>query len=194
MGTNYLRPDQIESYQSERRTHQAIVERPDPKGELNKGESVKAIHRIDKCLEQAPPDLNPKQRDRANALVKKLEEEIRDGMLSHEEMRRCPPGAQDQHRRWQRQNKQRIIDWKNAQLALHKGIAADEAGDLCNIDRLRPRVSKLNMDGAIIPSTRTYSMPSEEYKSNWEAIFAREDPEKESMRQELDRLRASGRK
>lgn len=190
MATNYLRPNQIEEYEREKQIHRNVIERPDPRGELNKGESQLALRRIDEALQQAPPDLTPAQRDKAQKIITKLEEEIKDGMLSHEEMRRCPPGATDAHRRWTRLNKQRIIDWKNAQLALNKGIAPDEAEHLCNVDRLRPRTSQLGMDGAVIPQTRMFSFPSEAFKSAWDEIFNKEDPEKARMRVELEALRA----
>lgn len=191
MSTNYLRPQQIEDYEREKAIHQNLIQRPDPKGELNKGESVQAIQRIEKTLEQAPPVLNADQRDKANKLVKELEKEIQDGMLSHEEMRRCPPGAVDANRRWKRFNQQKIIDWKNAQLALNAGIDAIEASDLCHIDRLRPRTSNLNMDGAVIPQTRMFSFPSTLFKSRWDEIFATPNPEMEKVLRENERLRAA---
>jgi len=185
---NYLRPAQVEECERERSVHQAIIARPDPEGKLNKGQSREAIRRIDKMLEQAPPELNGEQRTKASKLVKKLEEEMKEGMLSAEEMRRNPPGAVAQNRSWEKRNKRRIRDWKNAQLALNRGIPSDEAGDLCNIDRLRPQASHLSMEGAQIPARRTFSFPSQQYKSNWDEIFAQPDPEKEAMREKLAAL------
>jgi len=185
---NYLRPAQVEECERERSIHQAIIARPDPEGKLNKGQSREAIRRIDKMLEQAPPDLTPEQRTKAARLIKKLEEEIKEGMLSAEEMRRNPPGAVAQNRAWEKRNKRRIQDLRNSLLALYKGIPSDEADHLCNLDRYRPATSQLNMDGAQIPARRTFSFPSQQYKSNYDEIFAKPDPEKEAMREKLAAL------
>jgi hypothetical protein len=141
-----------------------------------------AINRLsDMETEHAVPQLSPEQRDKASKRVKELEGQIQEGMLSHEEMRRNPPGAVDQNVWWERRNKQRIRTWRNLNLALHAGIPADQAQSLTSLERLRPRTSRLNMDGAQIPSTRTMSFPSEQFKENWPAIFApKEEPELEA--------------
>lgn len=142
--------------------------------------------------EHAVPDFTPKERDVAAKRVKELEEQIKVGMLSHEEMRRNPPGAVDQNVWWEKRNKRRINLWRGLQSALHKGIPADQAQSLLNIERLRPRTNAYNMDNAQIPQARSFSFPSEAYKENYDNIFRPEveepaspmdvaEPEEESL-------------
>ncbi len=77
------------------------------------------------------------------------------GMLSQEEMRTNPPGAVDKHLNWEKANKQNIAKWKNLMLRMNVGT---EDQDLCNIERLRPTKSTMNMDGAQVSRTQ-YFMP-----------------------------------
>lgn len=126
----------------------------------------------------AVPDLNPQQRDMASKRVSELESQIKEGMLSSEEMRRAPPGAVDQNVAWERRNKNKIIQWRNLNAALHKGLPADQSQELGSIERLRPRVSHLSMEGAQIPAVRTFSFPSPAYSANWDEIFGpKSEPE-----------------
>ena len=113
--------------------------------------------------------------------MKELEAQIREGMLSHEEMRRNPPGAVDQNVWWERRNKARITTWRNLNAALHPGIPADQAQTLFSPERLRPRTSHLNMDNAQIPAVRAFSFPSEQYKENYDAIFKPKPAEEPSV-------------
>lgn len=113
--------------------------------------------------EHGVPDLSPAERDAAKKEVKELVEKIRVGMLSAEEMRRNPPGAVDQNVWWERKNKWNINRLRALQTALHKGIPADQARSLLDLDQYRPRTSRLNMDNAQIPPARSFSFPSEEY-------------------------------
>jgi hypothetical protein len=53
-------------------------------------------------------------------------------MLSHEEMRKCPPGAVDRHRRWEKKNK-KILEWQNIQRRLNA-----ERGPRVGVDRELP--------------------------------------------------------
>lgn len=188
---NFLRPHEVEAAQTERQRHVDICNRPDPDGRLQKANSQKAIQNLNKRLEQAPPDLSPDQRDKVAKRVAECEAKLQEGMLSHEEMRRNPPGATSQNIRWNKINKHNIQDWKNGLLALNKGIPAAEAEDMLNIDRLRPDSSRLNMDGAQIPKTRAFFQMSEAYKSTqpgastWEDVFGSGDPEKDAMAAKL---------
>lgn len=127
--------------------------------------------------EHAVPEFNASERDAAAKRVKELEAEIKVGMLSHEEMRRNPPGAVDQNVWWEKRNKRRVQIWRGLQTALHKGIPADQAQSLLNIERLRPRTNAYNMDNAQIPQARSFSFPSEAYQENFERIFKPEAPE-----------------
>lgn len=132
-----------------------------------------AYRRLEKMQEQCGvPDLTPDQRTKAAVQIKQLEEEIKVGMLSHEEMRRNPPGAVDQNVWWEKRNKGRILRRRNLIRALHKGMAADESQEATTIETLRPRSSHLNMVGAQIPEIRTFSFPSDAYKESYDRIFS----------------------
>lgn len=188
----FLRPHELAVLERDRASQEAILASPDTR--LNKGEAAQALRRIHERMEQAPPDLTPEQRDKTAKMVAQLETELKDGLLSHEEMRRCPPGAVDQNMAYMRRNKAKILSWKNGLVALNKGIDPGEAGDLFNIDRLRPRESKLNMDGAIIPDVRSFYPMKEVFSgahpngSTWDEIFGSGDPEKDAMAAKLRQM------
>lgn len=133
-----------------------------------------AYKRLEKMQEiHGIPDLTPDQRTKAAVQVKELEEQIKVGMLSYEEMRRNPPGAVDQNVWWEKKNKSRIMKRRNLLLALHKGMPGDEAQELTTIERLRPRTNQLNMDGAQIPAVRSFSFPSDAFRDNYDTIFGK---------------------
>ncbi len=190
--TYFLRPHELAVLERDRASQQAILDSPDSR--LDKAAAGAALRRINDRMEQAPPDLSPEQKDKTAKMVADLEVELRDGLLSHEEMRRCPPGAVDQNMRYLREKKAKILAWKNGLVALHKGIDPGEAGDLFNIDRLRPRESKLNMDGAIIPDVRSFYPMKEVFSgahpngSTWDEIFGSGDPEKDAMAARLRQM------
>lgn len=179
----FLRPHEVEACEREQRRYDDILAQPDPEKKLKKGMALEAKKRISKRLEQAPPDLGAEQRDKAAKEIETLEKEISEGMLSQEEMRRAPPGAVARQISWEKQNLAKIMKWKNALLALNKGIPADEAEDMCNVDRLRPRTSRLNMDGAQVPQVRSFHHMQGAYatghpaSSTYDEIFGQRDPE-----------------
>jgi hypothetical protein len=146
-----------------------------------------AYRRLEKMeVEHGVPDLTPEQRDQAHKQIKLLEEQIQVGMLSSEEMRRNPPGAVDQNVWWEKANKARVNQWKNLQSALHKGMAWDQMVDLLSIERIRPRHSRLPMQGAQIPELRAFSFPSDAYKANYDGIFEPKKAEPESALDEFE--------
>lgn len=187
--TYFLRPHEVVAAERDRASQMAIIESSDTR--LNKSEAASAIRRIDERLQQAPPDLTPDQRDKTAKMVENLESELKDGLLSHEEMRRCPPGAVDQNKRWLNRNKAKALAWKNGLAALNKGIDPSEASDLFSLERLRPRTSKLNMDGAIIPDVKSFYPMAEVFSgahpngATWDEIFGSGDPEKDAMAKQL---------
>lgn len=172
-----FRPWEADEIKNNKRTLQKALESPHVE---DKSAVRAAIGRMsDMEREHGVPELTADQRDKASKKVKELEGQIREGMLSHEEMRRNPPGAVDQNVWWERRNKARINTWRNLNAALHRGIPADQAQSLFSVERLRPQTSRLNMDNAQIPAARAFSFPSEQYKENYDAIFkprAAEEP------------------
>ncbi len=185
---NFLRPHEVQECEEDRKIYQRMLRQRDYDRRVQHQGVLNSLKAVEKRLQQAPPDLNPEQRDRAKKRITELETQIQDGMLSHEEMRRNPSGAVAQNQRWERANKRRVHEWKNLQLALHKGMSQTEAGAMLNVARLRPRASHLPMAGAQIEQTVTMSFPSEAYKEGWERIFGSGDSEKDEMRQRLSEL------
>lgn len=169
---NYLRPNEVEECNANLRACDRQAKMIDL-GYENRAthENVRQTREaVGRRLEQAPPDLSPDQRDKLAKRVKELEEKISVGMLSHEEMRRNPPGAVDQNKRWQDANKRNIHVWKNAQVALMKGASHSEVAAAVNVARLRPQMSRLNMDNSQIPAVRAFSFPTEKFKEGWDNI------------------------
>ena len=164
----YLRHRDVQRLTEERDHLRSMLMDPmkgvriDDRPEMEKKE--KALSRqID---EKVAPDLNPEQRDKIAKLEKELREKISVGMLSFEEMRKCPPGAIGQHMRWERENKNDILVWKNCILALNKG---NDDPDIANVERLRPRTNTLNMDNALVPGTH-YDIPSPQFTENYDKV------------------------
>lgn len=174
-----FRPWESDEVKRNKRSLQKALESPHVE---DKSAVRAAIGRMnDMEYEHGVPELTPEQRDKAAKKVKELEGQIREGMLSSEEMRRNPPGAVDQNVWWERRNKDRIRQWRNLNAALHPGIPADQAQSLFSPERLRPRHSHLNMDNAQIPAVRAFSFPSDEYiREGYDRIFgAKKEPEPE---------------
>ncbi|MGH9876794.1 MAG: hypothetical protein ACRD5H_04095 [Nitrososphaerales archaeon] len=91
----------------------------------------------------SPPELTGEAKDALNVRRHVLEENIRVGMPTHEQMRRNPVGAVDQHRKWERRVKNNILEWKNIRRALEP---TSDDRDLANVEMLRP--SGLPTNGA----------------------------------------------
>ena len=62
---------------------------------------------------QAPPEIDGEKRTNNARRIKVLNKEIAVGMLSEEEMRRCPSGAVDRNTKWMRDNSGRIQERRN---------------------------------------------------------------------------------
>lgn len=175
-----FRPHEAAQLRADREACESALQSPHVQ---NKEAVRKALGNLSKMeAEHGVPDLSPLERDKAKKQIGELETQIKEGMLSHEEMRRNPPGAVDQNVWWERRNKRRINRWKNLQLVLHRDIAPDQAQDLINIERLRPRTNHLNMDNAQIPVSTAFSFPSSAFMANYDAIFkkssaAEDEPE-----------------
>ena len=185
---NFLRPHEVESAQEDLRQLDQISKRRELDQRLEPQSVRRSKQSVQKRLQQEPPELNKQQEDKAAKRIGQLEEELKVGMLSQEEMRRNPPGAAHQHLTWETQNKAKILEWKNLQLALYRGMTQTEAEARLNIARLRPRTSQLNMEGAQIPRTKTYSQPIS--SEAWERIFGSGDKEKDALKAQLEDLQA----
>jgi len=97
----------------------------------------KRKHALNKqILEGSPPnDLKGETKDALANRQHELEASIKVGMPTHEDMRRNPAGAVDRHRKWEKANKERILERQNI---LHLLNPDDDSKDLTNLDLLRP--------------------------------------------------------
>lgn len=170
-----FRPWEANEVKNNKRTLERALASPHIEDKSAVRDAIGRLNNMER--EHGVPDFTPAERDKASKRVKELEEQIKEGMLSHEEMRRNPPGAVDQNVWWERRNKKKIALWRDLNMALHKGIPADQAQSLTSVERLRPRTSRLNMDNAQIPAVRAFSFPSELYQQNYDSIFKPKAPE-----------------
>ena len=148
------RPDQLQTAKEEIKSLESKLSNPLIQ---DKGEVGKQLRRARHMLEaQTPvPPADGEEEGRMVARSKSLLNDILQGMPSHEEMRKSPPGAIDKHRSWEGRNKKKILEWKNLQLRLTAGSGDRE---VANLERHRPKGSSLNMDGAFIPG-KNFFMP-----------------------------------
>src|SRR3990167_1705518 len=150
-----LRPAQIEDTKSEIKALEAKLQSPHIE---DKGEVAKQLRRVTKSFEeQLPrPPVDGEEEGRMISRSRDLLNDILRGMPSQEEMRKAPPGAVDKHMKWEKANKQKILEWKNLQLCLTHGQEPDAA----NLERHRPVGSTLNMDNAFIPGKMFFMPPA----------------------------------
>ena len=149
-----LRIDQVEEMEGDREVLQRKLE---SKYIEDKGVVRDQLRRLERQLETQRP--RPYASEEIDAAVKRevlLRSKWTEGMLSQEEMRKCPPGAVDRHRAWERKHKRAIAEWQNIQRRLNAGGEDREAA---SIERFRPTTSTMNMDGAQIPGKNFHLPP-----------------------------------
>jgi hypothetical protein len=153
MSGQLLRPNQIAEYEH---TEKSLERKLKNKYIEDKAAVRGQLRRLRSNLEKQRP-IEPIGEEK-DAMVKETDtllEEIKIGMPSQEEMRKCPPGAIDKHRIWERRNKAKIQQWKNNQLRLNAG---SDAVDIANLEVYRPTKNSLNMDNAFIKG-EDYHLP-----------------------------------
>lgn len=149
-----LRPDQVADMAEERTALEAKLHNPRVE---DKGAVKEQLRRLNHQFEtQRPKAYASNEIDAAVKREAELREKISDGMLSHEEMRKCPPGAVDRHRQWEAKNKPAILEWQNIQRRLN---ADGDDRESASIENFRPFASNLNMDGALIQGKQYYLPP-----------------------------------
>ena len=153
---NLLRPHQVDELKNEKRVLEKNLTHPHITDKASVSKQLRQInHQLDT---QTPKPFDAKEVDHAAKREASLREEILEGMPSQEEMRKCPPGAVDKHRMWEKKNKQKLLEWKNIKLRLNHDT--DEL-DVANFEKYRPVTNSLNMDNAIIPGKKFYFPPGE---------------------------------
>lgn len=148
-----LRNDQVQEMEDETRVLESKLQNPRIE---DKGVVRDQLARVQRQLESQRP--KPYATGEMDAAVKReaeLRAEISVGMLSHEEMRKCPPGAIDRHMQWEKKNMPKIEEWKNIQRRLTAGMDDQESA---SVERFRPTASTMNMDGALI-SGKNFFLP-----------------------------------
>ena len=162
-----LREDQVESYNQEARRLRDTLNAPQHiRNQVQDMSNLRAqLQRLDKVIETSTPrPYAPTERDAVVRRNAEIEEQIKAGMPTAEEMRRAPPGAVDKHMDWEKRNKTLILEWKNIQRRMRatecEGGVVEPGKDLANIERLRSTGLNRSMDmaGAQIPG-RDFIMP-----------------------------------
>jgi hypothetical protein len=181
----FLRARQLAELQSEKATLEKQLQNPYIQ---DKGAVGTQLRRLTQDIEtQAPPEIKGPELDKIVKREKELREEIMVGMPCAEEMRRCPPGAIGRHTKWEKRNKNKILEWKNCQLILNR---ESDDPDVANVERLRPIGSpNVNLDNAMIPG-KVMSFPTEQFKEGHDRVFTAPEPESVSEDAEIDRLKA----
>lgn len=159
-----LRPNQRDELRAEQRELENKLKNPYIQ---DKGVVGSQLKRLNIQLEkQSPVEPKGQQKDSLVKREAQLRDEMLKGMPSQEEMRKAPPGAIGKHMRWEKENKKKLLEWKNIRLRLN---ADSDDPDIANFEMHRPLRSTLNMDNAQIPG-QEYFLPSEQYKEKYDDI------------------------
>lgn len=123
-------------------------------------------------LDQAPqPITDPMLRDKVAKRITQLEEQIKVGLPTAEEMRKATNITVEQHRKWERANKPKIKEWRNLLRQLNTDTSDPDTHDrsLGDIERLRPMSAqdRLRTDGFITGKMSYGAVPQE----NWDLVF-----------------------
>lgn len=164
-----LRPDQVSELKEERAEYEHILSDPFLRRKVKSPAAMaNRMRQIDHQLATyAPEPLPVKERDKVAARIRELEEKIRVGMPTEEEMRKNDVGTLHQHQQWERpSNKRDILEWKNLRRQLEPESTDP---DLANVERLRSpgQMDRLRTN-AQIPGLMSYgSVPTQ----NWTGTF-----------------------
>ena len=164
----YLRPHQVNSLLDEK----SGIERTlgGPAHIVNqisdKGGMRKQVQHIERTLHKdTPRPYAEAELDRAMRRESELREKIVADMPTQAEMRRCPPGAVDKERSFQKRHKSNILEWKNLRLRAHASGMIDnhpDAREVANLEQFRPAYAghELNLDNSVVTGAGLMSLPS----------------------------------
>ncbi|HUS52975.1 MAG TPA: hypothetical protein VMY41_03090 [Thermohalobaculum sp.] len=161
-----FRPRQVDQAKDEVRNIEGMLSQPQ---HVLQHVDVPAAMKQRATLKKQLDDLTPRplaveERDVTAARCSELRADIAEGMPTQAEMRRNPAGAVDKHRSWERRNKPKIAEWKNARLRMHASGMLDDlpsdASDVANIETFRPNggFGEMNMHNTQITPT-DYHLP-----------------------------------
>lgn len=166
---NLLRPTNLIALQRERDEINEKLNGPWKHLIQQPGLLYRRLREIDQLMNTHAPEpiTNGAERDKLSKRADELLEQITEGMLTQEEMRKNPPGAVDHLRAWERHNKPKILEWKNIRLQLAADTSDPETWnrDEANLERYRPAgaTGRVRLD-AQIPGKMAMST---EAKENW---------------------------
>jgi len=150
-----LRKDQVQDMEDEKLAAETKLRSPSFLGDKYAvKEQLQAL--VQQLESQRPRPYTSAEIDGAVKREAQLRAEIREGMLSQEEMRKCPPGAVDRHRAWEKRNVGRIEEWQNIQRRL---TCESDDVESASIENFRPVQSTMNMHNALIPGKDYYLPP-----------------------------------
>lgn len=179
-----LRPHQMVQHEEDLRQCESDLQ--------NAGVKMKGIVRQRKkalekqYLDQAPqPITDGALRDKVAKRITQLEEQIKVGLPTAEEMRKATNITVEQHRKWERANKPKIKEWRNLLRQLNTDTSDPDTHDrsLGDIERLRPMSAqdRLRTDGFITGKMSYGAVPQE----NWDLVF---DPPQNTALQQAIRV------
>lgn len=163
----YLNPPQVNELLSERKAIEDALSAP--AYVRNQVQDMTAMRkhaqRIEHTLQNdVPKPYDERELDRAARREQELREDIIGAMPTQAEMRRCPAGAIDKERSFQRRNKAKILEWKNLRRRLHASGMIDDhpdAREVANLEQFRPAYAshELNMDNTVVQG-KSFFMPN----------------------------------
>lgn len=165
-----LRPHQMVQHKEDIKQMHRDLQNADIK---KKGVVRQRLQRVQAQFdEQAPqPITDPIVRDKVARRIQTLEDQIKVGLPTAEEMRKATNTTVEQHRKWERLNKPAINEWRNLLRQLNTDTSDPETHDrsLGDIERLRPHSAqdRIRTDGFIGGAMTFGSVPQE----NWDAVF-----------------------
>ncbi|MES0339862.1 MAG: hypothetical protein ABUK15_07385 [Anaerolineales bacterium] len=175
---NVLHPRQVaEITEQKAQLHGILNAPPHIRNQLqDNGAAVrKQVQDADALLRQAPEPFSAGEIDGAVNAERQLRESWLEGMPTHEEMRKNPPGAVDKNIAWNNKKKSDVLKWKNISRRLHASEIGGNAGnDVSNVEMYRPTEGSMSMDGAQITG-KQYRLPPE--GADLPTVFTDEDKE-----------------
>ena len=162
---NLLRHTQRVGMQEERKRLEEHAKQP---GIQNPGAVLNEIRKLDKQLNsQSPRETTPQERDLLAKTKREVQAEIVNGMPTHEEMRRNPPGTVHKHMQFEKRFKPKLNLLKNLKIQLDP---SSDDPDLANLEKIRPHQAESGagtfMVNAQIPG---HFAQTAQAKENWPA-------------------------
>lgn len=161
----YFRPDQIEETTQEANHLAGMLNAaPHIATQISDRQGLaRNLSNLRKALQRhSPAPYTGDQMDRARDRAKKLEDQMKADMPTHEEMRVGGVGMADKLLKWEKKNKENATEWKNLQTRMHvtecQGGRIERIKDLGNVDRFRPW-GKADVTDAQIKTTEFHFAP-----------------------------------